>query len=430
MDMEQKENTNIIKKIAYKLGKTGFFHVFGSTTINKIIGFAGAIFLVKIISKAEYGVFSYADNLLNFFTIAAGLGAVSGMLQMCSENRDETEKRQIYEYASRWSFFINVALGIIILLVSVFVPLKIEGANLCLGIMAFLPLFQYVYEMQSFYLRTQLRNKDYATSNTFSTLVIFILTCTLSWVFQVKGLVAAKYIAFAVSALFILFRYRVNYPVAKKSELSDDVKKQFWGISTISMCNNGLSNLMNLLGIFVLGIVIPDSTVVASYKVATTIPTALAFVPAAFVTYIYPYFARKREDKEWVKKKYVLVSLALGACAFLISFVLIVFAPFIIKLLFGEAYLDAVPCFRILSLNFAIASVFRTLPGNILVTQRKLKFNLFVAALSGIINTVLNVIFISKWQSIGAAYSTLITVVVTSILNMAYLTYILNKKSE
>ncbi len=423
-------NLDFIKKIAQKLGKTGFFHVFGSTTINKIIGFAGAIFLVKIISKAEYGIFSYADNLLNFFMIAAGLGAVSGMLQMCSENRDETEKRQIYEYASKCSFFINILLSIIILLVSIFVPLKIEGANLCLGIMAFLPLFQYVYEMQSFYLRTQLRNKEYAKSNTFSTIVIFILTCSMSWLFQVKGLIIAKYIAFAVSAVFVLMKFRINYPVSKKSELSEDVKKQFWGISTISMCNNGLSSLMNLLGIFVLGIVIPDSTVVASYKVATNIPTALAFVPAAFVTYIYPYFARNRENKGWVKKKYVLVSLALGACTTMISVILIIFAPFIVTLLFGEAYLDAVPCFRILSFSFAIAAVFRTLPGNILVTQRKLKFNLFAAMFSSIMNTALNVLFIPKFQSIGAAYATLITVIVTSIINMGYLTYILNKKEQ
>lgn len=417
------------KKVLAKLRTTGFFHIFGSSSINKIVAFASGIILVRIISKSEYGIFSYANNLLNFFMIGCGFGAASGMLQMCSEQRDDIEKENIYAYASRSSFVINCLLSIVILLVSIFVPLKIERANLCLRMMAFLPIFSYTHEMQIFYLRTQRRNKAYSYSNTFSTVAIFVLSCTLSFLFQVEGLVLAKYIAFAVSVLFVLWRFRVGYPVTKKFELSAKIKKQFWGISAISMLNNGMSSLMYMLDIFVLGIVVPDSTVVASYKLATNVPTALAFIPAAFVTYIYPYFALHRENKAWVRRKYVLVAGALAVLCSIISLVMFIFSPFIIKLLFGAAYLDAVPCFRVLSISFAISALFRTLPGNILVTQRKLKFNLFTATLSSAVNTVLNVMFITRWQSIGAAYATLVTVILTGLLDTGYLTFVLCRKS-
>lgn len=423
-----KNIVNLIKKIASKLGNTGFFHVFGSTAINKIIGFASGIVLVRLISKSEYGVYSYAYNLLTFFMIACGFGAVSGILQMCSEQRDEEEKKQLYAYASRSSFFLNCALSVVILLVAFFIPLKIEGANFCLGMMAFLPIFSYTYEMQAIYLRTQRRNKEFSYSNSFSTLIIFLLSCVLAYLFHVEGLVAAKYIAFIVSSVFVIWRCRVGYPVTKRVQIAPEIRKQFWGISTISMLNNGLSSMMNMLGVFILGVVIPDSTVVASYKLATNIPTALAFIPAAFVTYIYPYFALHREDKMWVKKKYMLVAGALAVLCSLIALGMFLFAPFIIKLLFGEIYLDAVPSFRVLCISFAVTAVFRTLPGSILVTQRKLKFNLFTAAVSSTINTVLNVIFITRWQSIGAAYATLVTVIITGILDTGYLAYILNRK--
>jgi len=292
--------------------------------------------------------------------------------------------------------------------------------------MAFLPIFSYIYEMQSFYLRTQRRNKEYSYSNTFSTLTIFILTCSLSYFFQIKGLVAAKYIAFSVSVLFVMWRFRVGYPIIKKVQISSETKKQFWGISSISMLNNGMSSLMYMLDIFVLGIVVPDSAVIASYKIATNIPTALAFVPAAFVTYIYPYFALHREDKTWVKKKYIVVAIALATFCLLITLVMFIFAPFIINFLFGAEYIDVVPCFRVLIVSFAISAVFRTLPGNILVTQRKLKFNLFTATLSSVVNTMLNVVFITQWQSIGAAYATLVTVIITGVLNTGYIAHVLN----
>lgn len=419
-----------VNKVFAKLGSTGFFHVFGTTAINKIISFASGIILVRFISKSEYGIFSYANNLLGFFMIACGLGAASGVLQMCSEQREEQEKKMIYSYASRNSFFANIVLSIIIFLVSIFVPLKIEGANLCLGMMAFLPVASYIYEMQGFYLRTELRNKEYAISNAFSTVMIFILSCTMSYMFQIKGLVLGKYIAFALSAIFILLRYHITYPITVKVELVENVKKQFWNISLISMMNNGLSSLMYLLDIFVLGMAIPDSTVVASYKVATQIPTAMLFIPSAFITYIYPYFARHRTDKDWVRKKYLLASLAIAVVCFTISLICIIFAPIIIEIIFGEQYLDAVTCFRILSLSFAISSVFRVLPGNILVTQRKLKFNLFIAVVSSAFNTIMNVLFIAKWHSVGAALATILTVVLTSIINVSYLIYVLRKKHK
>ena len=418
----------LIKKFLAKLGNTGFFHVFGSTAINKVISFASGIVLVRLISKSEYGVFSYANNLLNFFMIACGLGAASGILQMCSEQRDKEEKKQLYAYASKTSFLANCGLSVIIVLTALFVPLKVEGANQCLAMLAFLPIVSYTYEMQSFYIRTQRRNKDYSYANMFLTVVMFVLSCSLSYFFKVKGLVAAKYIAFVVAILFVLWHFRVDYPIASKITLSSETKKQFWGISGISMLNNGMSGLMYMLDIFVLGIIIPDSTVIASYKLATNIPTALAFVPAAFVTYIYPYFALHREDKAWVKKKYLLVATALAVFCSLIAIVMCLFAPFIIKLLFGAEYLDAVPCFRVLSIGFAISAVFKTLPGNILVTQRRLKFNLFTAILSSAINTVLNVVFITKWQSIGAAYATIATTIIAGVLDTGYLVYILNSK--
>lgn len=301
---------------------------------------------------------------------------------------------------------------------------------MCLMAIAFLPGVMLVHEMQGTYLRTELRNKEYAVSNTFTTVSVFVLSCVLSWLFSVKGLIAAKYIAFILAIIFTAWRFKVYYPIKNQVHLERDTIKAFWGISGISMLNNGLSRLMYLLDIFVLGIVLPDSTLIASYQVATNIPTALAFIPAAIVIYIYPYFAKHKEDKKWVLKKYTQVTIALGFGCFVIAVVMVVFAPWIIRLVFGEAYLDAVPAFRILSVSFAVSSPFRTLAGNILVTQRRLKFNLFVAILSSAFNTVLNVLFIQEAGAVGAAYATLITAIISSILNVWYLIAILKTKKK
>ena len=84
-------------------------------------------------------------------------------------------------------------------------------------------------------------------------------------------------------------------------------------------------------------------------------------------------------------------------------------------------YLDAVLPFQILCASYIFSGTFRIVSGNLLVTQRKLKFNLFMAVFSSAMNTVLNVFMIRVWSSVGAALATFVTALITSILSTAYL---------
>ena len=409
-----------IDTLLRKLGTTGFFHVFGSSVINKIIAFASSIVLVRILTKGEYGIYSYADNIIKLFTLASGLGVTSGVLQMCSEVSDEDERSKLYSVGCRIGFYSNLVLAIVIVIVALFVPLPIKGANKLLLVMCLIPFTALLSDLQRTYLRTQLRNKEFSYANTFNTILTFIGACVLAWLFRTYGLVAAYYIAAMSTFFLIIIRWDVPFSIRKKTVDRDKIK-QMVNISVISMMNNGLTHLMYLLDVFVLGICVRQEAVIASYKIATLIPSALAFIPTSIIIYVYPYFARNRMNKTWVKRNYARLTVYVGALNFLIAAGLIAFAPLVIRIFFGAQYLDALVPFRILSASFAISGTFRIITGNLLVTQRKLKFNLFTGVLSGIINTTLNVVMINKWGAVGAALATIITVVIISVLNVWYL---------
>ena len=192
-----------IESLAKKLGTTGFFHVFGSSVINKIIAFASSMVLVRILTKMEYGVYSYADNIIKLFTLASGLGVTSGVLQICSEVTDEDERSRLYAVGCRIGFYSNLILAIVILIVAVFVPLPINGANKLLLVMCLIPFTALLSDLQRTYLRTQLRNKEFSYANTFNTVLTFVGACLLAWLFRTNGLVAAYYIA-AVCTFFLI----------------------------------------------------------------------------------------------------------------------------------------------------------------------------------------------------------------------------------
>lgn len=408
------------KKTLSKLGKTGFFHVFGSSVLNKIITFASGIVLVRILSKEQYGVYTYANNILSFCVLASGFGVVSGVLQMCSEAKESVKRIEVYRFGCRFGLGFNILLTVVIIAIGALIPLPISGSNRCLIIMSLLPLAQLFSDLQRTFLRTELRNREYGFANTFSTVVTFVFACSLSYLFKIEGLIVAHYIAAISTALLIIFRYKVPFSI-KQTDLDTKEKRELLNISWISMLNGGLSRLMYLLDIFVLGIVIPNESVVASYKIATNIPTALVFIPSSVVVYVYPYFARNKDNRDWLFKNYRRLTIAMGAVNACISSILFLFAPIIIKIVFGAQYLDAVVPFRILSVSYGFSGTFRIIAGNLLVTQRKLKFNLFVAVFSSLCNTIMNVFFIQAWGSPGAAIATLITVMLTSALNTWYL---------
>ena len=236
-------------------------------------------------------------------------------------------------------------------------------------------------------------------------------------------MVLGYYFAYLVTILVAYYYMEVRFITGTKTLEKKD-KKALFSISIVSMCNNGLAQLMYLLDVFVLGIVAADESILASYKVATIIPSALTFIPLSLMTYLYPYFAEHRLDGKWCIRNYVRILIMLGSFNIMLSFVLFLMAPLIIDILYGNIYLDAVPIFRILSVNYFFSGTFRILSGNLIVTQRKLKFNLIVAIVSGIINIVTDFLFIQWWGAIGAAYATVVVVIVSSVMSTIYLLYI------
>ncbi|MBR3464806.1 MAG: oligosaccharide flippase family protein [Clostridiales bacterium] len=420
---------NIMSKVKTLL-KTGFFHIFGASAINKVLAFLCNIVLLHIISKPEYGVFTYAWNIYSIVILFSGMGITSGILQLCSEHAgDEEYQKRATDYGTRFGLRVNLLLFAILLGIGLFAPLKIEKSRMILIATCLMPFVQLYFELININLRVKKLNSRFAKMQLSNTVIFYAVSLSSAFILREMGLVVGHYVSWIASIIIGVFVFKVSLLSSKRESIGSD-KGALLKISLISMTNNSLSHLLYLLDVFVLGIVDPQETILASYKAATLIPTALTFIPASLMTYIYPYFAQHRLDKKWCRKYYRMTVLGFGAFNMLVSGVLVILAPFIVKYTYGAQYLDCVPVFRILSVNYFIAATFRTLSSNLLVTQRALKFNLFVAIVSSVVNLIADYFFIQWWGSVGAAFATVLVVLVSSILSTTYLIILLNKKDD
>lgn len=405
------------------LFRTGFFHIFGSNVINKIIGFLSSIILVRLLTKAEYGIFTYSWNIYSILILANGLGMESAVLQICSEKTGDDEFcKKATSYGAKIGFGFNCLLCVGLAVIGFFIPLAYNGANTLIKLLCFLPLCQLLYNLTCIVLRYQRKNSEYSKLTIINTSLLLIGSVVGALLFKEKGLILGYYIAYISSAFVGNRVYGVHLEI-KSNGLMKQVQKDLISIGLVSMINNGISELLYLLDVFILGIVASNEAVLASYKVATIIPTAMAFIPLSLMTYTYPYFAEHKDDKSWCLSNYKKILFGFGGFNLVISSILFLGANIFVEILFGSQYIDAVPVFRLLAINYFISGTFRIISGNLLVTQRKLKFNTIVAVLSGIVNVIADYFFIQFWGSIGAALATVLVVAFSSIMNTTYLIY-------
>ena len=418
-----------LKQNIGKLFKTGLFHIFGINVINKIVAFLSSTLLVWILTKEEYGVFSYAWNIYHFLLLINGLGLTVGALQLCSENPDEEYCNLIFNNCLKIGLLIDLVLTAAIVVFSLCFNFSIPPARILLIILCALPLLQYLFDLLTVYLRVKKRNMAYAWTMMLNTVLTAVFTALGAFLLRDKGLICGYYLSYIITLFVGFFVFRFKFKDVKNTpKLEKSLLKTLFKISIISMCTNALSQLLFLLDTFIIGVICVDELLVANYKVATMIPTALLFIPSSMVIYIYPYFARHAGDGKWCLKKFFQVLVGMAAINGIISIILYFAAPFVIKIVYGEQYLEIVPIFRILVINFFVSGTFRAISGNIICTQRKFVFSLVESVISGAVNIAADILFIKYFGIIGAAYATCLVVALSSLISTVYLLILFNKK--
>lgn len=417
-----------------KLVQTGFFHIMGSNVINKIIAFFSSIILVRILNKSDYGMFSYVQNIITMFLLFNGIGTVAGVLQFGSEYKNnENIKIGILSYSIKLGMGFNFIIVILILIYCLNFELKIEKANEYLMIMAFMPLIIYAFDFIKGCFRIELKNKEFSFVNTLNTFLVLIFSILGAYFYEINGIIWGRYISYLITIIisFILLKKSIdNKLISNKHKLGENLKKQFFKFSVVSAFNDAISQILYTIDVFLIGYIIVDLNIVASYKIATTIPFALNFIPISIMIYVYPYFAQNNSNLKWIKSNYIILVKVLGVINLLIAIILFVFAPLIIKIMFGEQYLDSVASFRILAFGYFIAATFRIPSGNILVMMRKVKFNLCLSIITGMLNIILDIILIKMYGSIGAAIATVLVFIFTAIASNTYLYHIFVKNNK
>lgn len=424
----------IIEKIKYL--KSDVSRVLMASGVNKAISMILSIVIVRILSKEDYGLFSFAYNKVSIIMVFSGFGIISGILQFCSESISSEKKKRYYKFGFVFGLIANIILSILLLVYAMVIPMDMKGASEYVFYLAWLPIIAFCYEYGNTVLRTQDRMIQYANATNINSFSYAAVSILLTLCIGIYGYVVGYYASYIIAVgyiVFVLLKNR-NFGTWKTNKLQQSEIKPLLRFSIICMLTNSLSNVLGYIDLEMVGQIIPNAEVLAAYKIGSGIPSHATFITAAIVTAVYPNFAKNQGNYLWLKSNVKKLFLGLLAINGAVAVVLFLGAELIIQALYGSEYFDAVSMLRISSIGYLLSSAVRIPFGTLLLSMRKVKFNLVVCAISGVLNVILDLLLIPKYGSMGAVFTSFIVILVSGAMSFTgfvmYMKSIKNKSPK
>ncbi|MBI3589563.1 MAG: flippase [Candidatus Liptonbacteria bacterium] len=368
------------------------------------------IYSARILGAAEWGLFSYVVSFAVLITIFTDLGIGPILTREASRTDDPVKKSQIISTA----FFLKLALLAVGILVVIFVAphfTTIKEARPLFPIVALIIVFDtlqnFGFSMTRALEKMELEATFYLLTN--MAIVVFGFL-TLHFYPTVKFFAYAYAAGIGIGAfatLFYLRKYLGNLFSYFQKKLIKPILGAAWpfaisGLLGVLMINTDIL----LIGYFL------AAEKVGIYSAADRPIQLLYLLPAILATSVFPTFSRlANRDSE--KMKRVLEKILSLASLISIPIALggIVLGGDIIRIVFGSAYTQAVPSFRILVATLSINFTASILTNAIFAYNRQKDLIKFTA-LGGITNVILDLILIPRFGIVGSAWATLLAQVI------------------
>lgn len=389
-----------------KLYHSGAFHITIGSFVTKFVAFFGSIFVVRLLTKEEYGILQYVENIYSYALVLAGLGLPFAILRYVVLAEDD-KKRSYLDYVVRHSVFRDLFLCGIIVIVNYFVayPDNFSEAKYYIPILALLLPFQNLVNNGLYSLRSIFKNKEYAYAACFISVILIIGRIIGAKTMGLDGVVWSRLILNFVSSLMLIAIVYKVFPYPKLKKLDRSEIKEVNVYSFQYMITSGLWAVFMLNDTFLLGVLTNDPTLVADYKVAYVLPGNLSLISTAIGIYVAPYFTKNENNVKWVRKNYKLNAAVNAVSVGGIAVVFIVFAKPLICFIFGNNYENVVQLMQVLLVAAFLNSGFRYVTANLLSAMGKVKSNLIISSIGLLLQIILDIVLIPHYGSMGVAYS-------------------------
>lgn len=378
-----------------------------------VMGLLVSIWLTRYLGPEKFGLFSYVQSFVSFFVVAAGLGLDGVIVRELVKNESQ---RDILLGTAFWLKLIaNIICLAVLSLIVMFTSSNVEDNTLVL-IIASASIFQ-SFNVIDFYFQSKVMSKYIVYANIIglflSSIVKIILILTHS------SLTAFAYaIVFdnLILASGFIYYYSVHEHLSIRTWVFDS---QYARNLLKNSLFFGFTALIIALYMKIDQIMLKEmlgNEAVGQYVAATRLSELWYFLPVIIARSLYPAIETAKKNDRELYFSYLQKLFDWGALlAYIIILPTIMLPHWIISVLYGTQYYQAssVLVIHICTLLF----VFQRIMSEYWVLSENLVYFEVIKTLSGlVVNIILNIFLIEKYGIEGAAFSALISIMVSGYL--------------
>lgn len=413
------------------LKNNGFFHILIGNTLTKMLAFLSSVVIVRLVSKESFAHLAFTDNIYMYISIFAGIGMANALLKFIPNATSVSEEKAYLIFSIKWGTMFQIIIAFLILIYSKVFTFPFDNVDTLIQLMIFYPIFIHIFSSITNYFRAKIMNKRFLLISVSQAFLILISSFIFVKTYGVMGVIYARYLSIVFILIIcvfliknLLFNKDLSYFRLNKLE-----KKSFILISISMLLANFFSMIIPLNEMSLVSSLLNDEIIVANYKVAVLIPSQLTFITSSVVVYFFPIIVKMKKNSDiWKFSK----SIAFYTFLLILAMTLfgIAFTPLIIKILYGQDYLDALPLFYIFWVVYFLNSGFRMIALNILPAIGAVRFNAIISIVSSIMHFVISLVLISKFGIYGTAIGTAIVYIISGVIFWVYIYKFLHKERK
>ena len=386
--------------------------IIGERIVQTLLSLLVGVFLARYLGPENYGELNYTASFITFFSSIALLGMEGVIIKRMIQN---PQGEGDYLGGCMLLRSISAVLCSFVILVLVYYLNPDDQTKTLLALLQTIQLvFQSVNILDSWFQR-HLKSKYVSIGK----MVAFLAVSGYKILLMATGK-SVEWFAFAnslssiVTATVLLLFYKKTAGPRLHPNLH--LGKEVLRDSYHYILSGLMVAIYSQMDKIMLGKMLSDQAV-GLYTTATTICGMWIFVPTAIINSFRPSIIelRRSGSERYHLRLRQLYSAIIWLCI-CVSAVICLLARPVIYILYGKAYLGAVSTLRI-AIWFETFSMIGSARGIWILCEDKHKYIKYYLAIGAVVNLILNYLLIPRWGIEGAAVSTLITQVITSIIS-------------
>lgn len=392
------------KFIQHKSLFESFISLYILNGLNLILPLVSLPYLLRVVGPANYGIYAFVYVIVQYVLLISNYGFDFSATKQIAQFRNDSKKISEIYHAVMLS---RLVIALIVIITLLFVapllftnPIHYRLLWLGLGIIfgdIFVPtwLFQGLEKMRFLTIVNII-------SKSLFTLMIFVIITQPSDFQYIILLNGFGSLMAGVASTFIVYKILlIQFTIPSM----DEVKLQFKEGLAVFGSTLGM-NLYRNSNIFILGLFVSDTSV-GIYAAAEKIIKAIQSVVSPIAQALFPHLSSKFKlltiqesinSLIRIVKKIAIILLLLSVATYL-------FAPYIVQLMGGDAYIKAVPLIRILSLVILFGGLNYLLGIVGLINLNRQKDFFWNVMISGTFSIFLLLVTVAKWDNLAAVWS-------------------------